>query len=182
MKWFFVAAMLLVLPAYAQDYGLKIISPNVSTVLYPSVTEVAIEVAHEPLTPLDTLYVYVDGKTLLINEDKTTLPTLQLGIGTHKIVAQIVNEKGRVVGSDSKDFGILLNPAITQKVRAKEKAEKDFAQYQAMPWYKKAYLHMRQDENGKSMVPKPVSDNDPANGLVPLAKVVPTVLDATNTK
>lgn len=168
MKGLLMMAMLLALPAYAQDYKIKIISPDVATVLYPSVSEVAIEVAHEPLTPLDTLYVYVDGKAVLINEDKTTLPALQMGIGTHKIVAQIVNEKGRVVSSDSKDFGILLNPAITQKVRAKEKAKQDFAKYQAMPWYQKAYLRMRQDENGEFMAPKPVVEDD---GSVPLATV-----------
>lgn len=170
MKRFFVAAMLLVLPAYAQAYSIKIVSPKVSTVLYPSVGEIVLEVAHEPLTPLDTLYVYVDGKTVLINEDKTTIPALQMGVGSHKILAQIVNEKGQVVATDSKDFGVLLSPAITNKVRAKEKAKQEYAQYQAMPWYQRAYLRMRQDENGDFMAPKPIKEDD---GSVPLAVIAP---------
>lgn len=141
-----LVSFLVSIPAWA--YSLTIVSPTQDqAILYPGIDKLSVQVkVNEPVIALDTLYILLDNELVEVNQTELEVQVAELGFGRHTLTAQIKNEMGQVVAKDSRHFNVIINPAIPKKVRAEQEAAQRQADYDALPWYKKAKLKITQND------------------------------------
>lgn len=131
-----------VLSASAWAYTVKLDSSSTAYLRPAQTAQIDVMVSPKP-TSLYSLIVKVNGEYKAANVDKIELPSVDYGLGEQVVTAELQDETGRVVASDSRSIYFLQRNLIIEKEKEKAKQK---AAYEALPWYKKLYVSMRQDE------------------------------------
>lgn len=127
------------------NYSVAIIEPAHSRAYQRPAQSIDIALTVHKKEPTDTLVVSLNGEFLAANKTNLSIPTADLTPNEYTIRAEIQDETGRVVASDSQTVYVLQNTHAIQLKRAEETKKQAKAQFDALPWYKRAYYHLRQD-------------------------------------
>lgn len=128
-----VPAFLLSVSAWA--FNVNFVSPIDQSGYLTPVQSIDVKIAVTPTPdPIYTLLFKVDGQYVSANQYETTLATAEYEAGNHLLTAELQDETGRVVASDSRTIYIV--PPNNLARQAREKAAQQAA-YDALPWYKK---------------------------------------------
>lgn len=138
----FVLFLAVATPAWA--YTVTINEPNEDRAyMRPAQTaDIGISVAPKP-TSLHTLIVKVNGKYHSANTYNVSLPSIDYNPGEQIIRAELQDETGRVVSSDTRKIYFIQKSIIIDEQRKKAKQK---IAYHNLPWYQRLYLSLRQDK------------------------------------
>lgn len=158
MKKLSLLALPFVLSLSAWGYTVNITTPAEGQGFLSPAQTVNIKVAVEPsLDPLHEVMIYLDDDIVGVG-NTANIKTIGQNAGRHVITAELQNEKGQVLASDTRTVYFVLNSLIMREQRAAAKAK---AEYDALPWYKKVIKKINPDP------PKPKDDGflTPATNL-----------------
>lgn len=158
MKKLSLLALPFMLSLSAWGYTVSITTPAEGQGFLSPAQTVNIQVAVEPsLDPLHEVMIYLDDDIVGVG-NTVNIKTMGQNAGRHVITAELQNEKGQVLASDTRTVYFVLNSLIMREQRAAAKAK---AEYDALPWYKKVIKKINPDP------PKPKDDGflTPATNL-----------------
>lgn len=128
-----VPAFLLSVSAWA--FNVNFVSPADQSGYLTPAQSIDVKIAVTPTPePIYTLLFKVDGQYVSANQYETTLATAEYEAGNHLLTAELQDETGGVVASDSRIIYIVPQNNLARQAR--EKAAEQAA-YDALPWYKK---------------------------------------------
>lgn len=132
----------LALAVSAWGYTLTINEPADGQGYLSPAQTVNVQVAVSPAPDsLHEVMIYLDDQVVAVG-NQANIKTLGQNAGRHTITAELQNEKGQVVASDSRTVYFVLNSLIMRQQRAEAKAK---AEYDALPWYKKVLKKINPD-------------------------------------
>lgn len=139
-----VGAFLLGQATVAWAYSVQFVEPAHERAYLRPAQNIEIQVQVEPTpTPLHTLVVRLNGEYVAANRTSLSLPSGDYEVGHYLLSAELQSETGQVIAQDSRAIYLIpQNNLIQQERRRQERLQ---AAYDDLPWYKKLYLHLRQD-------------------------------------
>ncbi|MDO4250067.1 MAG: hypothetical protein Q4C68_01005 [Moraxella sp.] len=142
IKQLSVVGVLLMTGTAFANYSVSIINPSQEQTYQRPAQTVQIEVVVTPtLAATDNMILKIDGKE--VSRQLTyDFASIEYDPGMHSITAEVQNDKGQVLASDSRTIYLIQNTRLMREKRAHAKA---VAEYNALPWYKKLHLNLRQD-------------------------------------
>lgn len=127
-------------------YVVTIQEPSLTRAYHKPMQDIDIHVAVSPkLAPTDSFVIYLNDEAVAYNSDKVSVPTANLAPNQYQIRAEVQDETGRAIASASQVTHVIQNTAViraNKEAMAKKQAKQ---LYDAMPWYQKLYLNLRQD-------------------------------------
>ncbi len=174
MKAILLAAALFSVSAFA--YDVTITEPSADRAYQRPAETAQIKVAVKPTPPnYYTLNISVDGKVLSSGAaayaNSVALPSVDYGAGEHIITAQLRNDSGQVVASDTRKIYFIQSNLINRKAKA---ALADKAAFENLPWYQRLYINLHQESVRESLLPKGQTNQ------APMMPTMPTYSVATN--
>lgn len=139
------AAILMMSALPAQAYTVSIINPaQEQAYLRPAQNiDISVQVSPTP-TPLHTLVVRLNGNYIAANQNNLSLATIDYDVGNYLLSAELQSETGQVIAQDSRMIYIIPQNNLISQERERQAAQQ--AAYDALPWYKKLYINMRQGD------------------------------------
>lgn len=88
----------------------------------------------------DSVQILIDGQPVAQGLT-ASIPTLELNPGEHTLTAQVISN-GTATSQVNQTFYVIQNNLVVQKKRALQRKK---AVYDSLPWHKKLYFNLRQD-------------------------------------
>lgn len=111
--------------------------------------DVAVQVSPQP-KPEYTLVIAFNDKVVGSNQATLNLPVVEYGLGNHTLKAILYDEMAQVIAQDERNIYIIPQTNLAREREAKEQAQ---ALYDALPWYKKIGVALRQGDNSLTIAP-----------------------------
>ena len=126
------------------NYQLVMLSPSIEQAYHKPAQNIEVSVqVHPSLRPFDAVVISIDGEP--VAEGLTAqIPTINLNPGEHTLsVAVQDGQTGAQSASVSSKVYIIQNTHVRQR---REAIAKQVEAYNRLPWYKKTYINLRQDD------------------------------------
>ena len=126
------------------DYQLALLSPSAEQAYHKPAQSIEVSVQVRPdLRSFDTVVISIDGEP--VAEGVTTqIPTINFNPGEHTLSVAVQDKQtGAQSASVSSKVYIIQNTYVRQRRQAKAE---QIAAYNRLPWYKKTYFRLRQDD------------------------------------
>lgn len=148
------------------NYQLVMLSPSIEQAYHKPAQNIEVSVQVRPsLRPFDAVVISIDGEP--VAEGLTAqIPTINLNPGEHTLsVAVQDGQTGAQSASVSSKVYIIQNTHVRQR---REAMAKQVEAYNRLPWYKKTYINLRQDDKGipdvaKKTLPPTTGSNQHGN-------------------
>lgn len=111
--------------------------------------DVTVTITPQP-RPEYTLLIVFDEQVVGNNQTTLSLPTSEYGLGNHTLKAILYNDQAQPIAQDERMVYVIPRSNLAREREAKEQAQ---AAYDALPWYKKVYVNMRQGDNSLTINP-----------------------------
>lgn len=161
-----LAGIVLAVPAFA--FTVTISEPITDRAyIFPAQSiDVAVQITPQP-RPEYTLLIVFDDKVVGNNQSTVSLPTSEYGLGNHTLKAILYNDQAQPIAQDERTVYVIPRSNLAREREAKEQAQ---AAYDALPWYKKVGLKLRQGDNSLTINPTPPPNPTTSDG-VPVSNV-----------
>lgn len=148
------------------NYQLVLASPQAEQAYHKPAQSIEVNLQVYPsLRPIDTVVISIDGEP--VAEGLTAqIPTINLNPGEHTLSAAVQDGgTGTQSASVSSKVYIIQNTQVRQQ---REAIAEQIATYNRLPWYKKAYVRLRQDDKSipaaaKKTLPPTTGSNQHGN-------------------
>lgn len=148
------------------NYQLVLLSPSTEQAYHKPAQSIDVSVQVRPnLRPIDTVVISIDGEPVAKGLT-AQIPTINFNPGEHTLsVAVQDGETGAQSASVSSKVYIIQNTHVRQRRQA---IAEQIAAYNRLPWYKKAYVRLRQDDksipvSAKKTLPPATGSNQHGN-------------------
>lgn len=141
-KLSFVLFLVMATPAWAYTVTINEPSEDRAYRRPAQTADIGVSVIPQP-TDLHTLVIKVNGNYHSANTYNVSLPSIDYNPGEQIITAELRDETGRVVSSDTRKIYFIQKSVIIDEQRKKAKQK---IAYNNLPWYKRLYVSLRQDE------------------------------------
>lgn len=145
-----------VLTGQAFAYELMITDPKSDQAYQRPAQTANVKVMVTPTPPnYYTLSLLVDGQAVFTGASTTmgevALPSVDYGLGEHILLAELKDDAGRVVAADTRLIYFIQNSTIAKANRSQQASQAAFRQ---LPWYKRLYINLHQDDVRQTLMPK----------------------------
>lgn len=152
-----LAGMVLAVPAFA--FTVTISEPITDRAyIFPAQSiDVAVQITPQP-RPEYTLLIVFDDKVVGNNQSTVSLPTSEYGLGNHTLKAILYNDQAQPIAQDERTVYVIPRSNLAREREAKEASQKA---YEALPWYKKIGVTLRQGDNSLTVSPATIASTNP---------------------
>lgn len=119
--------------------------------------DVAVQITPKP-NPEYTLLIVFDDKVVGNNQTTLSLPTSEYGLGNHNLKAILYNDQAQPIAQDERTVYVIPRSNLAREREAKEASQKA---YDALPWYKKLGVTLRQGDNSLTVSPATIASTNP---------------------
>lgn len=156
-----LAGTVLAVPAFA--FTVTISEPITDRAyIFPAQSiDVAVQISPQP-RPEYTLLIVFDDKVVGNNQSMVSLPTSEYGLGNHTLKAILYNDQAQPIAQDERNIYVIPQTNLAREREAKEQAQ---AAYDALPWYKKIGVVLRQGDNSLTINPTPPPNPTTSDGV-----------------